>query len=300
LRNEKEEILINIDEIEKTKKSIKSKLKKGEHSCPRCKSQVKNDIFFKLEKNNELEELLFFKTDMEASLLSIDKEISREEKVYKDNLELLNNYERKIKINSDEINDVIKYKGYIELRESIIAERSNRIEILNELDKSIYDVKKKIKKYDEKKTKVNKKYSTLMINDRDTLGLKEIDDKKLQKITNTFTAGGSNKSISTVMWYINLLKLKKEFNSSAIKFPLLLDSPNNVEADDENKKQLFSYLFSQTDKESQVIISTLGFDKKSYDNVTINNIIKLENEKYKLLNLKDYNENKYILDVLLE
>ncbi len=74
-----------------------------------------------------------------------------------------------------------------------------------------------------------------MINDKLKFGLKEIEDKRFENINRVFSAGGSNKPIATIIWYLNMLKIKYKFNSEAIKFPLILDSPNNVELDDEKK-----------------------------------------------------------------
>ena len=54
----------------------------------------------------------------------------------------------------------------------------------------------------------------LMLVAKNQFNLEEIKDKSFEKITNSFKGGGSNKPIATVIWYINLLKLRKEFNPS--------------------------------------------------------------------------------------
>lgn len=166
--------------------------------------------------------------------------------------------------------------------------------------KRISELKSKIKKYNEKKAKINKKYSELMILDKMKFGLKEIDDKNFKDINNIFTAGGSNKPIATVMWYINLLKLKNEFNPNAIKFPLVLDSPNNAESDYEKKKALLNYIFAEVNSDTQVIVSTLGFNISDYKDAEINNIIELKNNRYELLNKDDYKENIKFLYMFLK
>ena len=57
-------------------------------------------------------------------------------------------------------------------------------------------------------------------------------------ITLPASAAGQNFSIYAegIVWYVNLLKLKHEFNPDAIDFPVVLDSPNNAETDQEKKK----------------------------------------------------------------
>jgi hypothetical protein len=76
---------------------------------------------------------------------------------------------------------------------------------------------------------------------------------------------------------------------------LILDSPNNVESDDDKKRQLFNYLFNCIDKDTQMIVSTLGFNKNDYPNIEFNRIMELQNNKYELLNVEEFEENKKIL-----
>lgn len=134
-----------------------------------------------------------------------------------------------------------------------------------------------------------------MTADRFSFGLQEIDVKRFNNIELTFEAGGSNKPIATVIWYFNLLRLKTEFNEDSIRFPIVLDSPNNVELDDGKRKELFEYLFANSDINTQMIISTLGFAESDYPDAKIDNIIVLENPKYSLLSKQDYREYFEIL-----
>ncbi len=131
-----------------------------------------------------------------------------------------------------------------------------------------------------------------MLEGKNKFNLKEIEDARFENIKNNFEIGGSNKPISTIIWYFNLLRLKYEFNPNCVRFPIVLDSPNNAELDDTKKKELFEYIFKNVDKDSQLIISTLGFEKNEFDTINISNVINLDNEKYELLSNVSY--NKYI------
>ncbi|WP_219620122.1 hypothetical protein [Bacillus canaveralius] len=68
-----------------------------------------------------------------------------------------------------------------------------------------------------------------MIESVNRFALKELSLDKVKKINGSFSARGSNIPVSTIIWYFNLLKVKFELNPDAIRFPLVLDSPNNVE-----------------------------------------------------------------------
>lgn len=117
----------------------------------------------------------------------------------------------------------------------------------NEADAKV--VKKKLRKYSDAKKKINERYYTLMLSDKNWFGLEGIDSKSFENIKRTFSAGGSNNPISTIIWYVNLIQLKHEFNPDAINFPVVFDSPNNAETDDEKRNQItsiFANAFPQT------------------------------------------------------
>lgn len=131
-------------------------------------------------------------------------------------------------------------------------------------------------------------------------GLEEIGEDKIKNITQNYEARGSNRALATIVWYFNLLKIKAELNAAAIKFPLVLDSPNNVESDDTKENALFEFIFSNLANGTQLILSTLGFSKNDFNDIEIDNVIELKNEKYHLLNTADYESNESILKLIFE
>lgn len=297
LRNEKEDLLIELKDLDIFNKSCEKNVKQlNKHKCPHCNSEVQDTLDEKIKIYNEIDDILYLKYEIENNILKIEMKIELEEKKYKDQLINLNEYESKLKINSKDINDIIKYKGFIEIKNSLYSEiAQNNIEI-TEIDESINNLNRIKSSYATKKASINKRYSELMKKDKEYFGLEEINENNFSNIKNVFTAGGSNKPIVTIMWYMNLLKLKAEFNSEAIKFPLILDSPNNVESDDDKKKTLFNYLFKEIQSDTQLIISTLGFNKDNYEEFKFENIIELTNDKYKMLSMDEYNKYKDFLN----
>ena len=159
--------------------------------------------------------------------------------------------------------------------------------------------KKKKKQYDAEKKKVNERYYNLMMYDKNRFGLKEISENKLKDIKSIIKAGGSNKPIATIIWYMNLLRIKREFNKNAIIFPIVFDSPNNAETDEEKRRELLQYLFDSVEDDTQLIISTLGFDEKEFSNVEISQVINLDNDKYQVLNTEDYDKYKKLFVSLM-
>lgn len=297
LRNEKEDLVIELEELKIFNKSCEKNVKElNNHICPHCKSQIKDNLDEKIKIYSEIDDIVFLKCEIESNILKIQRKIELEEEKYKNGLERLKEYENRFKINTKDINDIIKYKGLIELKNSLYSEISKDNEEIAQIDESIKKLNSIKTSYVSKKKNINKKYSELMRIDKAHFGLKEIDENSFSNINRELNAGGSNKPIITLMWYMNLLKLKNEFNSEAIKFPLILDSPNNAESDDDKEECLFRYLFNELESETQLIVSTLGFDKENYKEFKFENIIELTNDKYKLLSEDEYIKHKDFLN----
>jgi hypothetical protein len=125
-----------------------------------------------------------------------------------------------------------------------------------------------------------------MMSDKNRFGLEGIDPKSFANIKRIFSADGSNNPISTIIWYVNLIQLKHEFNPGAIDFPVVFDSPNNAETDDEKRIRIYKYICERITI-NQLIVSGIGFS----DEVScahFDKVITLTNNKYELLCEDDY------------
>ncbi|MFF2589629.1 hypothetical protein ACFVSS_17385 [Peribacillus butanolivorans] len=297
LRNEKIDLEDNIKEMQKLQKSKEKEVKLINKSvCPTC-SQNLEEVAPKISMNSQLEDFYIFKDHLDGLVLEVNRKIELKESHYKNFLQRLGEFEKGIENNSkNNISDILKHRGYLETQDNMIKEFgvvNNKIRITSE---SIKEQQKTLDKYNEKKQTANDLYNKYMVDAINKFGLKEIKLDRVKKIRNNIPSRGSNIPIATIIWYFNLLKVKYVLNSNSIKFPLVLDSPNNAELDDDKRLALFNYIFTNNNEETQLILSTLGFDKNDYKDIEVKNIVELENEKYSLLNEKDYIKNKDILE----
>ncbi|EHZ5372462.1 hypothetical protein K6B86_002687, partial [Enterococcus faecalis] len=191
-------------------------------------------------------------------------------------------------------------QGYSDLKTKLEVEWSDEDSNYKDLVAEGKALTKKLNEYSKKKKDVNSFYFKSMKQDIVKFGLEEVHDKSIENIKNSVKATGSNQPIVTVIWYMNLLKLKNEFFPESIKFPLVMDSPNHAELDNQKKETLFEYIFENIPIDTQCIISTLGFSREDYDTDLNLNIIILENEKYQLMNTDDYKINKDYLNTLID
>lgn len=296
LRNDKENILVQIKEITEKLKIKDKEIKKTakEHICPLCNSELEDNIEISLKKYSEIDDLDILNTELNIESLKIDAELKKKEEQYKELLIKLEEYEKKMKLNSKEVNDVLKIKGLIGIKDNIIKDIQNNNYEIDKISEMLKKLSANKKQYDEQKKKINNKYYELMYIDKEKLNLREITDKKIENILSVYTVSGSNRPIATIIWYMNLLKIKNIFNSEAIEFPFVIDSPQNGELDDTNKSAVLNYIFENKLKEQQLIVSVLGYNPEKNE-MKADNIIYLDNKKYELLNSKDYEENYDLL-----
>ena len=290
LENNKLEIENLLDELTKDIKDNKNNFKKYENeTCPYCKSHIA-PFEFSYKYFDKNDDYLFIRQSMMSQLNEMKRNIQIEENKYQNFIKDLDNYNQKIKTINSNIDDVLKHKGFIEMRNKLNNDiyeiKQKNIFLTEELN----NIQKKIKEYNNLKNQVDNEYFDLMSESIEKLDLQEIKPKSIKKIDNVFKVSGSTTPAATYAWYLSLLKIKSKFNPNAIKFPLVFDSPNNAELDDQNITRIFKYIFNNVDKNSQIIVSTIEFKKEMYSEFNIKNVVTLENEQYHLLNEEDYNK----------
>ena len=94
---------------------------------------------------------------------------------------------------------------------------------------------------------------------------------------------------------MNLIQIRNEFNKDLIKLPIVIDSPNNTESDMKKERALYEYIFEKMSNDNQWIMSGIGINQSDFKNIKFDNMIILENEKYRLLNHKDFSDNIELL-----
>lgn len=283
-----EKLLRETEAFDDKNESEISKLWK--HICPECGSEITDTVSLRSKRYNISEDIIIVKNDLQISIQKILSDIEKEEEKYIELLKLLEGYQERLKIKSKHVSDVLRHKGLCELRDTIIEEKHTAQDTKEIQLDLLEDVKEAIKGFNTRKKAILDRYYELLMGAKSRFGLDEIDPDRFKKISTNFEASGSNKYIATVIWYFTVIKIRNEYNPMAIQYPIVLDSPNNVEADDEKEKAFLEYLLSNSDLSSQFIMSGIGFDSAEFQ-ANINkpmNVIILTNDKYHLLQTEDY------------
>ncbi len=288
-----ESLLAEMQQFSQTNEKEIKKL--NQHLCPECGSILSETIHLRSKRYNLAEDIVAIKNDIQASIVNVSQDIETEEGKYQQLLIELKQYETKVKMNTQQVNDVIRYKGLCEIRDGIVVEKSDLGDTIVLEGERISALDKELRSYNAKKKKIEEEYYQLLSSSRTRFGLFEIDSDKFKKLTNNFTASGSNKNIATIIWYLTIIELRNRFNSSAISFPVVFDSPNNVETDNTKKHSLLQYILENAG-ENQLILSSIGFSTEEFPGIKNINVITLENSKYALLDAETYLSNEALLN----
>ena len=299
MRNDLIDMETIFGQIESEENNTNNKLKKlNKHICPECGSTIETTIRQRSKKLVLKEDLISVKNQLQIHIVEARLSIEKEEEQYKALLRKMKEYQEAMNINNKQIDDALRYKGFCEIRDSVIEELTENGGIIQKKELEIKEVKKEINQYNQKKKIVNDNYKAWLSADVAKFGMNEIDMDKIKGVMSEFKASGSNKNIATVIWYLLLIRLRSKFNADAIKYPIVFDSLNNTETDDEKRDALIQYVLDKTKDEPQAIYTFIGFDKDKFNGEGKLNIIELENEKYELLIHETYKEYSGLLDKL--
>lgn len=301
LRNDLIDMETIFGQIESEENNTNNKLKKlNKHICPECGSTIEATIRQKSKKLVLKEDLISVKNQLQVHIAEAKLSIEKEEEQYKTLLRKMEEYQEAMNINNKQIDDALRYKGFCEIRDSVIKELAENGVVIQKKELELKEIKKEIKQYSQKKKIVNDHYRAWLSEDVAKFGMNEIDMDKIKSVMNEFKASGSNKNIATVIWYLLLIRLRSKFNPDAIKYPIVFDSLNNTETDDEKRDALIQYVLDKTKNEPQAIYTFIGFDKEKFNEDGKLNIIELENEKYELLIHETYLKYSRVLDELCD
>ena len=301
LRNEKYELEIALNQIERFKNNKEKEIKLILETdiCPECHSILNDTTDLRSKRYNSIEDSLYISDSIYEDIEKISKEIFQIESSYREFSYRLESYKKNINSAQEEIKNYTSYMGLNELYNNLNLELFNELQLQEELKDRIENIEEELKKVSEIKADINKKYYEMV--DRQVLrfGLYELDESQYKAINRVFCASGSNKPISTVIWYFILNNIKTCFNKKSLKLPMVLDSPKNAEMDYDKEQALIEYILENSSNYTQLIFSSIGFERTKFIFEGEIKIIGLNNDKYQLLNSETFKEYEDILENVL-
>lgn len=258
-------------------------------TCPICNNAIENAMAIRVETCVTHADVLMLGDELNKELEDVERQITRRETSYEQILDNLNKLKSTMQTMRNADLTVVQVEGLTKLGEKLTRERTELERDIDTLKKKLSEIDKLLGEYAEERAKVNKRYVEIISSYVYDLNLQSIDLSKIKTVTDRFSADGSNAPLATVAWYFSLLRLKEELNPERISLPLILDSPLNVEADDEKYDAHYELIFNKFKYSHQMLVTGLGLASSSVvpDDT---HIIVLENKKYHLLNREDFNK----------
>ena len=301
LRNEKYELEIALNQIERFKNSKEKEVKfiLETDICPECHSILNDTTDLRSKRYNSIETSIYISDSIYEDIEQISKVISKIESSYREFSNRLESYKKNINSVQEEIKNYTSYIGLNELYNSLNLELFSELQLQEELKDRIENIEEELKKVSEIKADINNKYYEMVDSQVLRFGLNELEESQYKAINRVFCASGSNKPISTVIWYFILNNLKVCFNKKSLKLPMVLDSPKNAEMDYDKEQALIEYILENSSNYTQLIFSSIGFERTKFIFEGEIKIIELKNDKYQLLNSETFKEYEDILENVL-
>lgn len=151
-KNQRYELEVTLSELEGASKENEKEINSlNQHVCPMCNTEIIDTALLRSSKYNASDDIIIVSNNIQRSLLDINSKIDSETQKYSELLNVLEDYEVKMNYNSQEVSDVLRHKGFIEVRDSLLTETHEIKQLLNQIKESSDELSKKKKKYNDAK-----------------------------------------------------------------------------------------------------------------------------------------------------
>lgn len=300
LREDRSEIEFSL----KSTEDFAGKVDKGlsmlnEEICPLCASHLDNTLAARVAICVSKADALLLADDIQKEFDDINRKIAQAEKKYKEVLSELDLVKGSMGLAAVDNMTAVQAEGLSRLEKGLESEIGALTVRLKRAEDRQKEISRKLRSYTDEKKTVDSRFVELVTAEVKKFDLREINLEQVKGLTSHFSASGSNRPLATLIWYLTLLRLKQGHNPSRIDLPLVLDSPLNIEADDQKFEDQYRLIFDEFRYDGQMIVTGLGLEN-SVVVPDYASVIVLKNEKYQLLSRSDYDAHKRVLFSVLE
>jgi hypothetical protein len=227
--------------------------------CPICGATYENSFserFAIAQDENRCFELL---QQLRNDLVDIDRKISSEKQSFQGNSLEVKRISELLEIKKSKIRfqEIIETEGKREVKKILkndIQEKQN--EIMSS-EGELGNIKKNLKLFDknEKRTTILVKYLDYMRSSLFELGVHNLDEKSYRRIDSKISEIGSDRPRALLAYFYSIIKIMVEFSSSAF-CPIVIDSPNQQDQDDDNLLKMLNFITKHKPADSQLILAS--------------------------------------------
>lgn len=255
------------------------------HVCPNCGYEFDEEIYSLVRNsyNQSNEEYLIEQINL--IITSIRDQLNAQKSKYVDLMAELKEQEKVYDESQDAYDAYLRHRG---LRETVRKYQSELTE--NKIaqcdrEEGIKKINKELKSTKDKKI-IEISYSNHVKSNIIKLGAWDASFEGNIKLLKPITAQGSREGKIILSQYIGLFQTMEEMQSSAIRFPFVVDSPRGMEASDASSRDILR-MIAGVQSLPQVILATVDYEK--FDVAVDAKIIKLDRQM-QLLDESTYSE----------
>ncbi|MBA1162006.1 hypothetical protein H0A35_13385 [Bacillus licheniformis] len=288
LQIEKQVIIVH-KAIEELRKDYKYTLEIADSvECPTCGHTYENSFTerFSIAKDeDDCQDLLI---NLKEKSRELDEKIAKEYERYNKDNEETTKIKALLEKKQDELKlkDIIQYEGKKELKQILEGDINDLQKYIVELENKIKMLKEELKTIEDKKRQkeIKNNYFSLMKNFLLKLDVHTMEEKSFKAITSSIKETGSGLPRALLAYYYSILHTIKKYSTSTF-CPIIIDSPNQQDQDEENLKKMIDFIFNEQPEDSQLILGLVELEERNIEA----NIIELT-DKYNLLQEEPYEE----------
>lgn len=236
--------------------------------CPMCGTQFENSMInrFSLVEDAQACRSLLIQLDVE--LRAVVKEIEPVERDHQSMSEQIDKISELLNQKRGELRfaDVIKAESQKQVRSVLqgsLDDYTNEIDSLLAQDKDLKAEKRKLTDPAQTKT-IKDYYNNLMRRYLFELSVMKLSPEQYEGLPTGVVEKGSEQPRALLAYHYAVLHTIKKFGKGVF-FPVVLDSPNQQDQDNDNLKKLMEFSFKERIDDSQVILGTVEMHGAEHD-----------------------------------
>lgn len=279
LQNERHNLVSEIHLAEHAIKELKSDYEVSTAQifndvvCPTCGAEYENNFRERYNIKYNEAQCYDIKLTLEQKKITIDKEVS-ELSVQLQNLsDEQNSLNSEIALNEQKISFTELVENEADRRiKTILSENTlSTSEKLEKIEEDIKHLKKEQSEYldKERQEQILDYYFRTMKQYLQSLDVHNIEEKTYQQIHSKIRETGSDLPRSLLAYYFSILKVMREYSTS-IFCPVVIDSPNQQEQDNQNAHIIYEFIKKNMPAKSQLILGTVNTQRVRFGGKIIN------------------------------
>ncbi len=261
--------------------------------CPKCGYKIDDNLDMMIRKNYNTSNEIYIIQLLELRIKSLKCELHQQKDEYVKLLSELKNKEKVFNKSQELYQVYIKHKGLGDTVKKYQYELEQNIQSQKQKVLRVKSINKLIRETDRIKV-IEAKYIDFVKSNIIKLNAWHPSYEDKIRLLKPISAQGSLESKIVLSQYIGLFQTMQNINSSAIRFPFVIDSPRGQEASNSSSKEILK-IISTIDFLPQIILATVDYNKYMDDSKS--NVILLEEDR-RLLNRLTYENRKQEIEIL--